>query len=147
MITQNSLNREIYFRDRVSIPTFWGAGGKAGEGRYGPEASQAPRWSLFNRVWIEKWYFRDRVSIPRFWGAGGKAGEGRYGPEASQAPRWSLFNRVWIEKWYFRDRVSIPSLGGEGGGERRGGRGGTRREANETQKWRPYGPTWRRLCY
>ena len=35
---------------RVSIPRFWGAGGKAGEGRYGPEASQAPRWSLFNRV-------------------------------------------------------------------------------------------------
>ena len=31
-------------------PGFWGAGGKAGEGRYGPEASQAPRWSLFNRV-------------------------------------------------------------------------------------------------
>ena len=35
---------------RVSIPRFWGAGGKAGEGRYGPEASQAPRWSIFNRV-------------------------------------------------------------------------------------------------
>ena len=35
---------------RVSIPRFWGAGGKAGEGRYGPEASQAPRWSLFNKV-------------------------------------------------------------------------------------------------
>ena len=39
-----------YFRDRVSISRFWGAGGDAGEGRYGPEASQAPRWSLFNRV-------------------------------------------------------------------------------------------------
>ena len=31
-----------------------GAGGKAGEGRYGPEASQAPRWSLFYRVRKEK---------------------------------------------------------------------------------------------
>ena len=35
---------------RVSIPRFWGAGGKAGEGRYGPEASKAPRWSIFIRV-------------------------------------------------------------------------------------------------
>ena len=31
-------------------PGFWGAGRKAGEGRYGPEASQAPRWSIFKRV-------------------------------------------------------------------------------------------------
>ena len=34
----------------VSIPRFWGAGGKAGEGRYDPEASQAPRWSIFNGI-------------------------------------------------------------------------------------------------
>ena len=25
-------------------------GGKAGKGRYGAEASQAPNWTLFNRV-------------------------------------------------------------------------------------------------
>ena len=27
-----------------------GEGGKAGKGRYGAEASQAPKWTLFNRV-------------------------------------------------------------------------------------------------
>ena len=36
--------------DRGSIPKFWGAGGDTGEGRYGPEASQVPRWSFVNRA-------------------------------------------------------------------------------------------------
>ena len=85
----------------MSFPDSGEQGVEAGKGRYGrfgPEASQAPRWSLFNRICIKKLYFQDRVSIPRFWGAGGDAGEGRYGPEASQAPRWSFVNRGSIEK-------------------------------------------------
>ena len=48
VIIQYIVNREMILSGQGVNSQTLGGVGDAGEGRYGPEASQAPTWSLFN---------------------------------------------------------------------------------------------------